>query len=74
MQLEDKLQTRPFSRDRQENAGRYNTLHGCIDMLNLSHQLLNPIYFPRELATEAANVFYRQNVFEFNVLSLPSFM
>lgn len=59
---------------RPEKAERYNTVHGCIYLLNISHQLLNPVYSSRELATEAADVFYRQNVFQINILELPSFV
>lgn len=51
-----------------------NSVHGCIGMLNLSHQLLNPAYSSLQLAQEAAYVFYAQNVFQVNILDLPSFM
>jgi hypothetical protein len=44
------------------------------DMLNQSHQLLNIVYSSVEFAAEAADVFYRQSIFEFNNLYLPCFI
>ncbi|MCJ1246657.1 hypothetical protein MMC30_003866 [Trapelia coarctata] len=59
---------------KREDAGTYNTVHGCIDLLNCSHQLLNPLYSSRSLAIEAAGVYYSQNVFEINILDVSSFV
>ena len=55
-------------------AKKYYTVHGCVDLLNFSHQLLNPAYSSSELATEAADIFYKQNIFDVNILNLPSFI
>jgi hypothetical protein len=59
---------------RPKVVGKYHSVHGCIQLLNLSHQLLNPSYSSKELAMEAAHVFYSQNVFEMNVFEFPSFL
>ena len=50
------------------------TVHGCVDLLNLSQQLLNPAYSSHELVTEAADIFYKQKIFDVNILNLPSFI
>ncbi|ERF69647.1 hypothetical protein EPUS_03639 [Endocarpon pusillum Z07020] len=59
---------------RKEDTKRYHSVHGCTDLLNYSHQLLNPVYSSLSLATEAADIFYRQNVFEISIHDFPSFM
>jgi hypothetical protein len=48
---------RPRLCGRLDTIPRYHTVHGCIDMLHYSHQLLNPIYSYPEVAVEAASVF-----------------
>lgn len=60
-----------LAREKGENC---NTVHGCIDLLNRSHQLLNPLYSSRSLAIEAAGVFYSQNIFEVNILDISRFI
>jgi hypothetical protein len=57
----------------KNNTEKLYTVHGCIDLLNRSHQLLNPLYSSHDLATEAADVFYSQNVFDLNILQFNSF-
>jgi hypothetical protein len=69
----DSIKSHKGSSNRRKNTGRYNTVHGCIDLLNRSYQLLNPGYSSCKFATEAADVFYRQNVFEIDILDVPSF-
>ena len=59
---------------RKEDTKRYHSVHGCTDLLNCSHQLLNPVYSSISLATEAADIFYSQNVFEISLHDFPSFM
>lgn len=59
---------------RMEDTKRYHSVHGCTDLLNRSHQLLNPLYSSLSLATEAAHIFYSQNVFEISIHDFPSFM
>lgn len=59
---------------RKEDTKRYHSVHGCTELLNCSHQLLNPLYSSLSLATEAADIFYSQNVFEISIHDFPSFM
>ena len=53
---------------------KFRTVHGCVRILNLSHQLLNPVYSSHQLALEAADVFYRQNCFEIDIFTIHSFI
>lgn len=65
--------SREWKKRVKENEG-YDTVRNCVEILDLSHQLLNPGYSSRQLAMEAAEVFYRLNHFEIDIFFVRSFI